>query len=711
MSDQTPRQKLADRLRSVRVAVRSDLEVTRHVLRGEPAYVVRDPLTFQSHRFDAADYAVLVAIDATRPLATIFDELVAAGRCDAAAEETFYQFVFGLHRLGFLQLPLSDDQALYRRFQSRQKARSRQLAMSFMSYQIPLWNPDSFLDRTIGAFRAFFTLPAFVLWMLLAGSAAAVVAANWSRVHEPLSGMLTAGNLAVLWITLVGLKAIHEFGHAYACKAFGVHVPEMGLNLIFGTPCAYVDATASWSLSSKLQRIIICLAGMYFESMIAAVCVFIWAFSPPGVISSAAYNAIFLASVTTVLFNINPLMRYDGYYILSDLLEAPNLRARASDYILKLAKRIFVGVRAPLPRVDRRLAASFVAFGVSAGIYRGMLMFSIVAIIASKLYLIGLLLGLIVLAGSLRKFATGLFGYLWFAEETAPVRTRAVALSAALIVGVPALLGLIPVRTSVQARAVLGRTTECVVRADAPGFVEEVAVERGAHAVRGAPLAALRNLDLEDAGASAASNAAISQVKYDALLAENPGAALQELRRLNSQLHEREERAARIAALHVAAPLDGEVVDCLKDDDAGRYLHAGDAIATIVAGNWELRTLLTEEETAASEPRVGDAVEFRPASQPECVIHGIVTRLTPSGSRSVQQPALTHLGGGDIAVTPDGQRAAQPYFELTIALPDANTAELRYGMTGRVSIVARREPIGIHLVRRVVRFLDNLRQS
>lgn len=736
MSDSAPKPRLADRLRNVRVSIRDDLTVTRHVLRGEPAYVVRDPLTFESHRFDAEDYAVFVSIDTARTLGETFDALVEQGRCGREAEEAFYQFVFGLHRLGFLQLPVADDAALYRRFATRRDARNRQWATAFMSLKMPVCNPDDFLQRTLGMFRPLFTTSAFLLWLGLMLAAGVALYANWGRLHEPLAGVLTAGNLPLMWVTLIVLKTIHEFGHAYACRAFGAPVPEMGVILIFGTPCAYVDATASWSISSKRRRIIICLAGMYFESVAAALAVFVWAASGPGVLGSAAYNAMFLASVTTVLFNINPLMRYDGYYVLADLLEIPNLRQRATQFCTDLLKRVFVGVRpATAAPTDLRLGATLLSFGVCAGVYRVVLIFAIIAIIASKLYLVGLLLGCLVAAGTLWKIGAKVFGYLWFAAETAAVRARAVALSALLLVGVPAALLLIPVQTGVCAAGVLGRAEEHVIRAETPGFVTAVQAAVGQSAAAGSPLVQLENSEEREAFEIARGAARIAELRRDAALAVSAAAAAPLAQRVEAARHAADEQARRIAALDVRAPCDGEVLSALRSTDEGRYLHVGDAVATIASGRWIVRALLSEDQTAAAEPRVGDRVEFRSVANPSSACFGVIERVTPSGSNRIAHPALTHLGGGPIAVAPgtapssanssaaggaaastaagaaSGAIASQPYFEITVRVEPTDGAVLAHGMTGRVRLAARSEAIGLHLLRRAVRFLDGLRTS
>lgn len=163
--DQPSQQKLVTKLRSVHVNLRADLEVSRHNFRGEPSYIVRDPMTFHSQRFTLADYEIFVCIDATRCLAEIFEELVSGGKLGADDEERFYRFVMSLHGLGFLHLPISDSKLLYRRHLTRQQARRREKLLGFLFLRIPLWNPDRFLDRTMHLVRPLFSPLFFVFWL------------------------------------------------------------------------------------------------------------------------------------------------------------------------------------------------------------------------------------------------------------------------------------------------------------------------------------------------------------------------------------------------------------------------------------------------------------------------------------------------------------------------------------------------------------------
>lgn len=702
---------LADRLHGVHVNVRRDLEASRHVVRGEPGYVVTDPLTLQSHRFDVGDYQILVSIDATRSLGDIFAEHVASGVLTAEDEERFYQFIVSLHRLDFLNLPISDDQLLYKRYKSRKHAKARSRWLSIMFLQIPIWNPDAYLRRTVHIFGRMFTPLMVILWAALMGGAAMALFARRADLAMPLEELLAPKNLPAMWLTFVLLKLIHEFGHGYACRKFNCAVPEMGVYLILGTPCAYVDATATWMLGNRWKRIVVGLAGMYFESFVAAAAALLWAFTGPGPLHNLAYNVFLLAGVTTVLFNINPLMRYDGYYIFSDLVDVPNLRQRATGYVAEVFKRRVLGVR--LPHDDRTLGmrALLLGYGVAATSYRFLITLGIATLIATKLFFVGLALAVAYVGKAVVGAATKLARYLWLADETAPVRGRAIAFGLALLVGVPLGVGAIPIRTALHARAALLGGAETVVRATTGGFADDIRIHRGQHVDSGEVLCRLTNERLEESLLHA--NAQLRRATIRLAAFEATDAARATLERVRHDSFERDlqyfERA--FAELYVTAPHGGRVVESLADHDVGRYFNAGEPVATIVDGEWRIETVLTEEELFAVQPQVGDAIVFRPTAAPLRAIRGVISHVDPAGRTQVEHLSLTTAGGGQIATNPQTHQTLRPYFKVVARLDVADVSLVRRGMTGRVRFAANPEPLALNLARRIMRLTSSIQMQ
>lgn len=704
--------KLSDRLRGVRVAVRADLEVTRHIFRGRPCYIIRDPLNFQSHRFDLHDYQVLIAISESRTLEETFHDLVLCGVASAAQEEQFYQFIYSLHRMAFLHLPVSDEKSLYRRHQAGRAARRQRAWSALLSYQLPIWNPDQFLVRTVHLARFAFTRTFFMFWLLLMAAAGWIAFLHNDKLIQPLNGILAASNLPIMWATLVVLKTIHEFGHAFACKVFGVRVPEMGINFIMGTPCAYVDASGSWELSSKMQRIVICLAGMYFESIVAAAALFVWAAAAEGMLKSIAFNVIFLASTITVLFNVNPLMRFDGYYIASDLLETPNLRQRSSQALAAFLKRLLLGVRTPPPVVTGRSHdALLLGFGVASAAYRVLVTIGIVAILAIKLSLVGVLLGGLFAVSAGAKVVAAVVQYLFVGEETRPVRARAVAVGLCTVVGVPALCALAPVPNRVAARAVVRSEHETTLRAGAAGFVRAIQVVPGQVVSPDTACMVLENSTLQDSLADAVFQRDAANSRSEAKLANDLVRSRQEAEKARLWQAEVDNRMRDLRDLSPVATAAGTVVESLGPRDLGRYLPVGAPLMTIASGPAMARVLIDEKQVGACTPHEGDAVIFRPSASPATSIPGFVSRITPAGSNRVEYAALTHEGGGSIVVNTTDSKAMQRYYEIWVRLDISSASPPQRGSTGTVLFTGPPESLGRLALRRFAGFLDQVLRS
>ena len=699
---------LSARLAAVQVELRPELEVSRHHFRREVSYILRDPITFQSHRFSAADYRVLTSLKSYRTLAEAFEQLVEQGHLQRDAEERFYQFVFSMHKIGFLKLPISDDATLYKRHQAKQAAKRSQAYRAVLSYQVPLFNPDAFLERTMRYVRPVFTTPAYAAWVLLVSVAGLLIAKHWEEFSAPVMSIFQSDNLPILWATLVLLKVAHEFGHAYACKNFGGHVPEMGMIFIMFTPCAFVDATASWGFSKRSQRLFVCLAGMYVELAIAALATLLWAVTPPGTLRSVLHNIIVLASIVTIGFNINPLMRYDGYYALSDILEIPNLRARSSAYALDFSRRVALGLKSQRDWGSLKLRFFLLSFGLSSAVYKATLILGISTVIATKFLAAGLFLGSAYFANEIYRILRRSLPYLWYSQEASSVRSRAVALSLLGLVLLPAGIMAVPLPGHVRTTGLVAHERETTVRAEAHGFLDQLLVQPGDLVESGAELARLGDPEARATlnGVEAERDAAfIKQQVFASIAPAQEARERLHLEQLEQELRFRQERLAKLAVL---APAGGRVAAAMDESEQGQYVAQGAAIATIVSGPRTVRALLTEEDIADTRPAVGQDVEFRALAMPERVFHGTFARVTPAGSRKLNPIFHEHLDLSQFALNPVTGQSARNLFEVEILLDADVPAAIARGMTGILRMDARPEPIGRKILRKVVLFVDRL---
>lgn len=698
---------LAGRLSKVIASVRAELHLSRHVFHDGPAYVVRDPLSFKSHSFSPVEYQVLITIDERRTLGETFALLVEEGTLEPGGEEEFYDFIVELHRMGLLSLPINDGASLYQRYARGRRASRRGLLFAFVSLRVPLVNPDRFLERTEALFRPLFTRAAFVGWLILMVVALGVVMARWGSFAQPLTSLAFFDNLAALWALLIVLKVIHEFGHAYACRVFGGHVPEMGALLIMFTPCAYVDVTDSWRFSSRRHRLIVGLAGMYFESIVGAAAVFVWAATSPGFINSLAYQAIVMSSLITIGFNANPLARFDGYYILSDLVNMPNLRQQSQDALKGIFNRVALGLKPDRETHAPARTALLALFGIGTIGYRVLLTLTICALIATKLYFVGIALATFFIIATVGGAGVSTLKYLWLSKRTASVRLRALVVGLAMLLLAPTAL-LIPLPTPVQADGVLGRLHEDRLRARVPGFIETIDIEDGQSVRSGDRLVQLQNQELRFELQRSASSVTVLDAQADGAVLDNAAELTRVQSRRAMALAELDHAKERVDELSIRTDRHGTI---LLDEEptVGAFVHDGQPIARLVDGPWIVRVLLTASEIAESGIEVGRGVSCQLVGRPDHRVPAHIESINEMGTRVIDDLAMTESGGGSIRTDPITGEADTAFFEVVVVLDlEDDHPALEFGATVRVRTIGPSRTLVSHAYRRVTRFLNNL---
>ncbi|MEM9661483.1 MAG: HlyD family efflux transporter periplasmic adaptor subunit [Planctomycetota bacterium] len=697
---------LAPKLGEAHVGLRADIEVHRHVFRGEPSYVIRDPVTLAVHRVTLEDYQIVAALTNERPLAAIFADLVDSGRLEIGDEEPFYRFILSLHSLGFLSLPVPDDRSLYERRLTKQRARRNAKLVGFLFMQIPVWNPDTFLSRTGHLARWAFSRPAMLTWLFVVGLAVALLWQSRAEFFQPLTTIFTPSRLIGLWFTLVGMKVLHEFGHAYACRLRGGEVPEMGVYLIAGTPCAYVDATSSWGFTRRADRLVVILAGVYVELFIAALAVLAWVVVPSAAVKVIMFDVVLVAGIATIVANLNPLMRFDGYYLCSDLLEIPNLRSNAQRYCSSLIRWIAVGTK-PLELPYGTGTKAFLAvFGVASALYKFTIVMGISALLATKALWLGVGLAAFYAGGELVKMLRASAKFLIHSEEAARSRIRSSVLAMLAFAVLPAVLVFVPVPRPIKAAASVGREVEAAQYAVVGGFLESIHVVPGDRVASGHEIARIRNNDVLGVLADAVSAVDRARIRATAALGGDAAAG----RRFEAEARAGEARVRYLGeqfeAASLRAPAGGVVVNAVSAGDVGGFMDPKTPLAVIADGRWVVRAMMRAEGFAALGLRSGDAIDFRSEHDPSVTHTATVVRITPSGSRDLANTAYSVEAGGDVAISPVTGQADQAYFLVEAVLDDESG--LAYGMTGRVRLGHASEPIGTTAWRAALRLLQRL---
>ncbi|MCA9298742.1 MAG: HlyD family efflux transporter periplasmic adaptor subunit [Phycisphaerales bacterium] len=698
---------LAARLRDVVVMVRGELDVSRHVFRSGPAYVIRDPITFGTHRFDPEDYRVIVAIRRERTLGETFDALVEEGDLEPTDEESFYAFILDLHQRSLLSLPINDAEALYRRYERRLRAEHLSRIMGIFFLRVPLVNPDRFLARTLPLFRWLFTTQAFVGWAILALASAGLAISRLDDLTTPALALLDGGNVLMMLGALIGLKVIHEFGHAYACKSFGGHVPEMGAFFVLFTPMAYVDATDSWTFTSTRQRAIVTLGGVYFESFIGWIALFVWAMTDASTLNTLAYQVVVLSTVTTAMFNLNPLMRYDAYYLVSDLSGVPNFRARCQEAVAGWSKRILFGVRTSLNGEPITGSAGLTAFGLAQITYRLTLLLTISTVLVMKFGGAGIVMAIVMLGMTAVRSCLGLARYVLASEEVAPVRLRAITVTLGLVIAGLGAGSLVPVSWPVHARGVVTFEQVAILRAPIGGTVVDLPARSGDEVREGQLLVGLSNADLEGEHRRLLADREAIEARTILASTRSPSEGMLEqveFRRVEAHLAR---SGQDLSSLLVRAPHDGRVLDTPIDRAGGR-VKQGDPLMTYAWGKAEAVFHVRAFEFESMTIAVGDEITCRSPTAPDRAIVGRVVSLGAVGWREVDERVRHMAPMGLVPLDPSTGLAIDPYFEVRLQLTAEDASLVGAGLRARFP--TRPRTTAQVLERRIERFLQRMKE-
>jgi len=513
--------------RPLRLHCRRDLTFKRQSYQGRDYWVVKDPITLKYYRFEEEEHALLEMLDGLSSPDQIkrrFDYRFAPQKITL---QELYQFIGMLYRSSLLvsEAP-GQGVELKKRGEKNRKAELRQSLTNVLSIRYKGFDPDKMLGEMNRYIGWFFTWPAFLFVLLLGISALALIITQFETFQNKLpsfNDFFAAKNWIWLAIVMALTKVCHEFGHGLACKKFGGQCHEMGVMLLVLTPCLYVNVSDSWLLNSKWKRAFIAAAGMYVELVLASIAVFVWWFSAPGMVNQLALNLIFVSSVSTILFNANPLLRYDGYYILSDLLEIPNMRSKATSILQRSFGELALGIEAkPDPFLPAKNRWAFALYSVAAAAYRWLITFSIFWFVYRVLEpygfkVIGQIIAVTAIYGLIGIPLVKLYKFFSVPGRLTTVKPLRATISA-IVIGI-LLLGIlfIPIPHYVYCSFYVQGKDAHNIYVDVPGRLEEVCLQPNRAVEMDEPILRLSSRDLKLKLASSKSNVDAAKVHLDTI--------------------------------------------------------------------------------------------------------------------------------------------------------------------------------------------------
>jgi putative peptide zinc metalloprotease protein len=503
--------------------------------------------------------------------------------------------------------------------------------------------------------------------------AALLLAMHWGDLTAAgIERLGSAQHLVAFWLLVVGVKALHELGHAVATRAYGGEVHDMGLMLMVLHPVPYVDASAAWTFPEKWRRIAVGAAGMLVELFLAAVAVLVWLSAEAGLVRTLAFDTIVIAGVSTVLFNANPLLRFDGYYMLSDWLEIPNLSQRSNRYLGYLCERYLFGLACERPLTAPGEPAWFVGYGVASFLYRVVVVAALVMFLGpGHPYLALIAGGLVAVVWLGVPLARGLTALL-AGPRLRPVRVRALAVTAAVLATLVVAVGFTPVPHRSRAEGVIWVPEEARVRPTVDGFVDALLAQPGQAVRRGQALFSLRDEGPAALVTELAARHRELRARYDALIPGEVAKArmvADEMRYVERSLAE---ARRRVADLTVTAGCDGTFVVAAPENLPGRFVKRGELVGYVM----ELQAITVRAVVPQADIDLvryqTRAVHARLAERLAESVPAVVQRVVPGASDDLPAMALGAAGGGALAVDlrdAGRAKARERVFQVDVELP------------------------------------------
>ena len=717
---------------------RRDLVAARQRFQGQPCWMVKEPLGLTYTRLEDEEYALLEMLDGRASLAEMKAAFEARFAPQKISLEEIQQFLSTLHQSGLViaDLPGQGGKLLERGHQRQRRERwanwTNPLAVRFRGF-----DPSRMLDALYPLVRWLFSPLAIAAAVGLMLSAALLVLVQFDTVMARMPsfhGFFAAQNWFYLALTLAVTKVLHELGHAFCCKHFGGQCHEMGAMLLVFTPCLYANVTDSWMLPSRWQRAAIGAAGMFVELTIAAAATFLWWFSNPGLFNFLCLSTMFVCSVSTLAFNANPLMRYDGYYILSDLVEIPNLRQKASSVLNRRLSSLCLGLESPpdpfMPRRHRFLLGTY---AIAAAVYRWVITFSILWFLYKmfepyRLEILGQLLAIASLYGlivrplwQVAKFfhVPGRIYQVKRARLLATLGLLAAGLLAALFAPLPA-----PVFCALEIKP----RDATPVYVDVPGILSVVHVRPGDHVSPGQPLGELRSVDLQlDVdrllGKQAELRSRLASLQQQRFRDEKAGLEIAEVRELLDHVTEQlAQKQTNLARLRLTAPVAGAVLlpPAAKPHEtagelprwSGTPLEAKNLGATLepstmfcqIGDPKRYDAMLAIDQ--ADIPRIArrQMVEIQLVQLPGRVYRSEIEEIA-NHKLDFTSARLSQKSGGELATQTDADGNERPLsttYQARVAIDDPEGL-LRQGLRGEAKIHAGSETIAGRLWRYLAR--------
>lgn len=654
--------------------LRGHVEVIPHVYRGERWYVLHDHSSKQYLRFNEHAYAILGRFDGDLTLEEILDHANETQNDYPFTQEDVIGLLGQLDAAEVLKggLPVNAQDVFHQYKASKKKKRQRSY-MNPLSIKLPLLNPDRLLTALAPLGKILFSTWGLWIWGLTLMLALLLGLTHAGELKNAMLSLdISSGELLAMWLIYPFIKAMHELGHGLALKTWGGEVSEMGINLLIFMPVPYVDATDSYTFSNKWRRMAVGAAGIFVELFLASLALFLWLVVEPGIVKDMALNVIIIATFSTLLFNGNPLMRYDGYFVFEDWLEIPNLATRAKRYYYYLIQKYILkisNVQSPVTAAGEK--KWFLFYGFAAPVYRFMIMFSIALYLVDNFLVIGVALATWTLTMQLIIPLIKGIKFLLLNESLSLHRARAIGIVLFGSVIIIVLLS-IPVSLITYTEGVVWTDGNAQVTAGTSGFVEKVFVPSNTQVDVNQSLIQLHDdallseykalkYHLNELQAEYLSEERQNRTKA-AMLKDDIDAANDQYKALKQKIND----------LEIKSMSKGKFIASSTQDMRGQYVHQGDTLGYIINDKKLIIKAVVPQARIGLLESYETEVDCKFANDISKTYKSRIIRQTPQATGHLASAVLGTAGGGIFPVDRRDKSAKKlltPVFEIDLVMP------------------------------------------
>ncbi|MEO7318794.1 MAG: efflux RND transporter periplasmic adaptor subunit [Chthoniobacteraceae bacterium] len=697
-------------------ALRGDLIVTQQTFEGRNYYVVKDPISLQYFRMTAEDYFLATLFNGKRTFAQIREHYIARHRhvlLEYSPEDLNERVQRFANDLALMQFLTVQGQRLKMRFDAAKQKKAKKSFLYSLANQIffvrfSLFDPDRIFGRMAKPLWWMWTKTTFWISSIIILLAVIVFLRNYSHVGSALGNLFSFHNVLLMWITTFFIKSIHELGHGLTCKHYGGEVHEVGVMALVFTPYFFVNVTDCWVMPKRIHRILVSAAGIYVELVLAAFATFLWAIVQPGAMKDFLFNIIFIASVSTIIFNANPLMRFDGYYIMTDLIEVPNLQSKSRALIQHQLNRLLFGptnevgplARLPLPRKRFWL---FYTYAVLSWIYGYYVIYKLAIFMESHLQPLGL--------EGLSNWFSALALTSWVVmpllayykslalkrEDWKPQgRLRRLGIIVSVALGIFGAACFIPVELTIKRAGAVQLAEPDEIRSETPGFIEEVFVKEGDKVAAGQKVARLGNRETEHLLVATEARFKMAEADVQRAVGLDKPSELKQAQSVRASLEAKLKDARHdVENLTLRSKTGGTVLTRDLEKRLGVPLKTNEVLCQIAQLD-PMRIKVALSEKQVRYIKKGQRVELKTEAYPGRAISGTIADDPIMFFAGELPKAFSAQRLGDVPTYIDAHGREIPIDRTFEAVVEVDNREglLRPGMSARGKIYAGKQPWG-----------------